>query len=54
MPVRIEFASETRPPLRALRVGSQTSVMVYPDDNRIMNALGWFRMRLLALLTYVH
>lgn len=50
MPVRIEFDKATRP----LRVGSQASVMVYPNDSPVMNALGRFRMRLLALLTYVH
>lgn len=50
MPVRIEFDKEIRP----LRVGSQASVMVYPSDSPVMNALGRFRMRLLALLTYVH
>ena len=50
MPVRIEFDKETRP----LRVGSQANVMVYPSDNAVMNALGRFRMRLVALLTYVH
>ncbi|WP_147027828.1 HlyD family secretion protein [Methylobacterium oxalidis] len=50
MPVRIEFDRETRP----LRVGSQASVMVFPDDNPVMNAIGRFRMRLMALLTYVH
>jgi hypothetical protein len=27
---------------------------VYASDNAVMNALGRFRMRLLALLTYVH
>jgi multidrug resistance efflux pump len=50
MPVRIEFDKEIRP----LRVGSQASVMVYPSDNAIMNAIGRFRMWLVALLTYVH
>jgi multidrug resistance efflux pump len=50
MPVRIEFDRETRP----LRVGSQASVMVYPHDSPVMNAIGRFRMRLVALLTYVH
>ena len=50
MPVRIEFDKDIRP----LRVGSQASVMVYASDNAVMNALGRFRMRLLAWLTYVH
>ena len=49
MPVRIEFDNETRP----LRVGSQATVMVYSSGNIIMNALGYIRMRLVALLTYV-
>ncbi len=49
MPVRIEFEKETRP----LRFGSQASVMVYPGDNVIMNAIGWLRMRIAALLAYV-
>lgn len=49
MPVRIEFDKETRP----LRVGSQANVMVYSSDNVVMNALGYIRMRLVALLTYV-
>jgi multidrug resistance efflux pump len=50
MPVRIEFDKEARP----LRVGSQATVMVYSGDNAIMNAIGYLRMRLVALLTYVH
>jgi multidrug resistance efflux pump len=50
MPVRIEFDKETRP----LRVGSQANVMVYPSNSSVMNAIGRFRMRLVALLTYVH
>ena len=49
MPVRIEFDKETRP----LRVGSQANVMVYSSGNSLMNALGYLRMRLIALLTYV-
>ena len=49
MPVRIEFDKETRP----LRLGSQANVMVYSSQNAFMNALGYLRMRLVALLTYV-
>jgi multidrug resistance efflux pump len=50
MPVRIEFDKEIRP----LRVGSQASVMIFPSDNMIMNSIGRLRMKILALLTYVH
>ena len=49
MPVRIELDKETRP----LRVGSQANVMVYSSGNVVMNAVGFLRMRLVALLTYV-
>jgi multidrug resistance efflux pump len=52
MPVRIELDTETRP-RGILRVGSQANVMVYPSGSAIMNALGYIRMRLVALLTYV-
>lgn len=48
MPVRIVFDQETRP----LRFGSQANVMVYSSNNVIMNAIGYIRMRLVALLTY--
>jgi multidrug resistance efflux pump len=49
MPVRITLDKETR----SLRVGSQATVMVYPTSNSVMNAIGYIRMRLVALLTYV-
>jgi multidrug resistance efflux pump len=49
MPVRIEFDRETRP----VRFGSQANVMVYPSNNVVMNAIGYIRMRLTALLSYV-
>ena len=50
MPVRIEFDRASYP----LRVGSQANVMVFPGDSTVMNAVGRFRMRLVALLSYVH
>lgn len=49
MPVRIEFDREARP----VRVGSQANVMVYSTGNPIMNAIGYVRMQLVALLSYV-
>ena len=49
MPVRIEFERQAL----LLRFGSQANVMIYPSDNVVMNALGYLRMRLVALLTYV-
>ncbi len=49
MPVRIELDKKTR----SLRVGSQANVIVYSSDNAIMNAIGYVRMRVIALLSYV-
>jgi multidrug resistance efflux pump len=51
MPVRIEFDPQTRP--AGPRVGSQAKVMVYPSHNLVMNAIGYVRMRLAAVLAYV-
>ena len=51
MPVRIEFDPQTRP--AGPRVGSQAKVMVYPGNNLVMNAIGYVRMRLAAVLAYV-
>ncbi|CDM62029.1 MULTISPECIES: HlyD family secretion protein [Rhizobium] len=49
MPVRIKLDQDVRP----LRFGAQTNTMIYTSDNAIMNAIGYIRMRLVALLTYV-
>jgi multidrug resistance efflux pump len=51
MPVRIEMDPETRP--RGVRFGSQANVIVYTDDNTVMNAIGWLWIRIVAGLTYV-
>jgi hypothetical protein len=51
MPVRIVFDAETQP--RVLRFGSQASAMIYPGNNWFMNAIACFRMRIVALLSYV-
>jgi multidrug resistance efflux pump len=52
MPVRIKF--DTGMPLTNLRYGSQADVMVYPTDSSVLNAIAWLRLRLVALLAYVH
>ncbi|WP_428977894.1 HlyD family secretion protein [Rhodoligotrophos appendicifer] len=49
-PVRLTF-EDARPP--GLRYGSQANVVIYTGDNPVMNALGAFWERLIALLTYV-
>ncbi|MEX2297690.1 MAG: HlyD family secretion protein [Dongiaceae bacterium] len=51
MSVRIEFDPEQRP--RGLRFGSQANVTIYTGDNGIVNGIGKFWMRLIALFTYV-
>ena len=37
-----------------MRIGAQASVIVYTGDNPLFNALGWLKMRLVSLLTYVY
>lgn len=37
-----------------MRIGAQVSVIVYTGDNPLFNALGWLKMRLVSLLTYVY
>lgn len=51
MPVRIEF-DEPRP--TELRIGSQATVMAFTGGNSVMNGIGWLRMWLNAVLTYVY
>lgn len=36
------------------RYGSQVNVVIYTDDNPVMNALGAFKTRLIAVLSYVN
>lgn len=50
-PVRIVI--EDRPLPAGPRYGSRAAVLVYAGGNPIMNAVGWLRMRVIALLTYV-
>jgi multidrug resistance efflux pump len=51
-PVRIEFVEHPLP--KGVRVGSQASVIVYATESNVLAALGWMRIRLHSLLTYVY
>lgn len=48
-PVRLIFDG---PPPRGVRFGSQVNVVVYTGENPIVNAIGAFWIRLIAVLTY--
>jgi hypothetical protein len=50
-PVLLAFERELPPD--SVRVGSLAAVVLYTGDNPILNALGWLRMRLVSLLSYV-
>jgi multidrug resistance efflux pump len=50
-PMRVLFDPNDRP--QGLRFGARASVIVYPTDSGLMNALGWLRMRLSSLWNYV-
>jgi multidrug resistance efflux pump len=51
-PVIIEFTDDSVLGLR--RVGGQADVTVYTGDNWLLNALGWFWIRLMSVLSYVY
>lgn len=50
-PVQITLDDRPLPP--GPRYGSRAATMIYASENPIMSALGWIRMRLIAVLTYV-
>lgn len=50
-PVHLVFDAENLP--KGARYGSRAAVMVYSGESGIMHAIGWLRMRLIALLTYI-
>ena len=51
-PVQLAFETAGGPP-NGVRYNARASVIVYTGDNPIANALGWFWIRLIAVLTYV-
>ena len=36
------------------RYGGQADVQIYGSDNALLNALGWFWIRLMSVLSYVY
>ena len=52
IPVRVAFDRASVVP-SGVRLGSQANLIVYTGDSHVMNALGWLRIRLVALLSYV-
>lgn len=51
LPVRVEFTADERP--RVLRYGSQATLMVFTDDNPVLNGLGRLWMRIESFLSYL-
>jgi multidrug resistance efflux pump len=51
MPVRISIDRDDAP--TGLRFGSQANVVVYTGNNFVVNAIGWIKIRLIALFSYV-
>ena len=50
-PVRIKL--DDKDYLPGMRLGSQANIIVYATSNPVLNAIGAFWIRLIALLTYV-
>jgi hypothetical protein len=42
------------PRLRVARIGGQAEVLVYTDDNPIMNTLGALYIRVMSWLSYLY
>jgi len=53
-PVLIDLQEDLLREQRGIRVGSQVDVIVYTGDHAVMNALGWFYIRLRSWLTYLY
>ena len=53
-PVAIEFDPAELPRLRVARIGGQAEVLVYTDDNPIMNTLGALYIRFMSWLSYLY
>ncbi len=51
-PIIIKFVSDVEKGRR--RVGGQADVVIYTGDHTILNALGWFWIRLMSILSYVY
>ena len=51
-PVQLAFETTGGPP-QGVRYNSRASVILYTGDNPIANALAWFWIRLIAVMTYV-
>ena len=54
IPVAIEFDPAELPRLRVARIGGQAEVLVYTDDNPIMNTLGALYIRFMSWLSYLY
>lgn len=51
-PVQLAFETDGGPP-RGVRYNARASVILYTGDNAFVNALAWFWIRVMAVLTYV-
>jgi multidrug resistance efflux pump len=57
-PVRIELEAEPggvdNTGIAGIRLGSQASVIVYTDEDSLLNSLGWLWIRLITSLSYLY
>lgn len=54
IPVTIEFDPSETPRLRTARIGGQAEVLVYSDDNPVMNMFGALYIRIMSWLSYLY
>ena len=53
-PVIVEFDHGVLASVNGLREGGQADVLVYTGDNPVMNALGWFYIRVMSWLAFAY
>ena len=54
VPVAVEIDPSERPRLRGLRIGGQAEVLVYTDENPVMNLMGAIYIRVMSWLSYLY
>ena len=53
-PVKIAFSADDPPPAEGLRVGGQADVLVYTNEDGLMNLIGALYIRLMSLFSFLY
>ena len=53
-PVKIAFSADDPPPAEGLRVGGQADVLVYTNEDGLMNLIGALYIRLMSFFSFLY